>query len=123
MIPLTILIIVVLGFLFFKRRKNEKRMIDKLDEIKVIDKQIIDNSNKLKLVPTSMSSDLSNAGTKISENFFIANDSEKKKKISYQLTIEATLENNRIIQEDIYVSKKLYSDVVVGNYYPLTLFK
>ncbi|MEG0286248.1 MAG: hypothetical protein RR494_10935 [Vagococcus sp.] len=123
MIPLTILIIVVLGFLFFKRRKNEKRMIDKLDEIKVIDKQIIDNSNKLKLVPTSMSSDLSNAGTKISENFFIANDSEKKKKVSYQLTIEATLENNRIVQEDIYVSKKLYSDVIVGNYYPLTLFK
>ena len=123
MIPLTILIIIVLGFLFFKRRKNEKRMIDNLDEIKVINKKIIDNSNKPKLVPTSMSNDLSNAGTKISENFFVANDSEKKKKVSYQLTIEATLENNRIIQEDIYVSKKLYSDVIVGNYYPLTLFK
>ena len=80
MIPLTILIIIVLGFLFFKRRKNEKRMIDNLDEIKIINKQIIDNSNKPKLVPTSMSSDLSNAGTKISENFFVANDSEKKKK-------------------------------------------
>lgn len=124
MVPFTILLVIImLGFLFLKKKNNEKRMIENVTEVKIINKKIVNDSDKLKLVPSAMSSNLSNAGTKITEDFFVTNNPKEKKKIVYRLTIEATLENNRKIQEDINVSKQLYSKVSVNHCYPLMMFK
>lgn len=105
------------------RRKKEKEMIAQLKDVTVIKKQIVNNSGKPQLIPNTTGEGLSDAGTKVSDSFFVANDSNDKKNITYQVTIKAILQNNRVIEENVIVSKKVYNQVNIDSTYPLNLFK
>ena len=120
LIVLSLLMIVV--YLKFWQ-KRQKALIDKVTEVTVVKKNIVKESNQPHLIPSMNKEGLSKAGTNLSEEFFVASNSKKKESLKFMVTVKATLENGRVIEEDLSVSKKVYAQIDLNTTYPLSVFK